>query len=160
MTQSSTIGRSLKTVSVIIAIVAIVSIVAVAYSGYAEFNTLVGLSNGTSKGLTERAVTNGTSETIYINASITNNGLLPIGLAFACDNIQPGVACESGSITVPPGQQGVLRIGLTVQNYSRFESGQVSLLVDGNFTFRLIPFATMQVSANLGPLVEPGGSQG
>lgn len=156
--ERSILNRSLRAVSLSIAVVAIISIAALAYSGYSEFGTVVGVANGSATGVSERTVVSGSTAVVYINATITNNGLLPIGLGFVCGNNQEGVDCFPGSVVVQPGDQGVLGFHLVVDNYTRFQSGGENLEVNGNFTFALIPFATMQVSTNLGSAVNFGGA--
>ena len=155
MIERTTAGRSLRAVSAAIAVVAIVSLFSVGYSAYRDSGTLIALSDG-SKSLSEETVMSAAGATVYFNATVPNGGLLPLEVTFACSTSEPGVTCTTGSVTVQPGEQGLLSFSLLISNYTQFRAEQSSLPLDGNFTFALIPFASMQAKVNIGSLTTGG----
>ena len=127
-----------------------VSVFAVAYSGYSEFGAVSVLAKG--GGVTETTVADGSMATEYFNTTVANGGLLPLSISFACGPTQAGITCNPGSVTVEPGQQEPLQFSLVFSNYSMYAQDPAALELKGNFTFQLVPFATMVVSAVVLPV--------
>lgn len=157
--EPSTVAPSLRAVSLAVTLVSIVAFSTMAYSAYADYSGVLGVlgqSSG-SPAIATRTVVQGTSATVYLNVTIPNDGLYPLGVGLSC--ISPGgsnqVSCSSASVTVPPGGQETLRFAMTVQNVNASSSSGIQ--AKGNLSLSLVPFASLNIVVDLGSLAAQGG---
>lgn len=155
-TEHTTAAGSLRAVALAITVVSIVTFVAVGYSAYSDVSGVISVSRSGSSAVTAKTVTSGNSATLYLNASIANGGLLPLKVSLSCQS-QPNITCTPGSLTLAPGQSGVLKFQLTIANATQFGSNPSSLHINGTLIAELVPFATLTVGVDLGSLLSGGG---
>ena len=144
--------------ALVITLVSIVTFSTVGYSAYAEVSYVLNTVNGgqPTSAVTAKTVVQGSTATVYLNATLANRGLYPITISLAClPAEESGIACTSPSITILPGQSQALRFVMTIENYSQSAAGV--LHVNGQVDVALVPFASVSVAVDLGTLIARGG---
>ena len=154
--EHTTAARSLRAVALAITLVSVVTFAAVGYSAYADVSSVLNVSQTGSPAISARTVTQGDTATVYVNVTISNEGLLPLEVAISCQG-GAGIACVTGSVTVPPGQRGTLTFQMTIEGASQFSSNPSALHINGTIRAELVPFAALSASLDLGSLFTPGG---
>ena len=155
-TERSTAARSLRAVALAITLVSVVTFSAVIYSAYTDVSSILNVSKQGSPAITARTVIQGSSATVYVNATLSNGGFFPLSVSLSCKSAQPNVTCTPGSISVAPGQSATLRFQMTVADISQISSS-TGLKVNGTLEASLVPFASVSVAFNLGSLYNGGG---
>jgi hypothetical protein len=155
--EHTTAARSLRAVSLAITLVSIVTFATVIYSAYAGYTTVLDISRSGTSAVSATTVVQGSSETLFLNATVPNKGLLPIQVNLSCAPSHTDVSCPSASLTVGPGQTRTLHFNMTVTNFAQYLSNPGGLHVNGTLTFELVPFAGLSVSVDLATLVHQGG---
>lgn len=145
---------ALRGVTIAIALLVIIVIGSVAYSAYEEYDVVRGLS-GNSSLVSSKGTVSGNTATVSINVTIPNNGLYPINVTIICNNANPNIDCPISQVSIPSGQQGVLRFRITVFNVQQYTAGNRS--IPGTFTATLEPFASISVGVDLGGYFRQGG---
>ncbi|MGP8124697.1 MAG: hypothetical protein ACLQEQ_02365 [Nitrososphaerales archaeon] len=157
--EPSILAHSLRVVALVIILVSLVTFSTVGYSVYTDVSSLTSTLGGGSptSAITAKTVIRGTAATFYLNVTLTNTGLYPIILSLVClPSAGSGIACTSPSIMVLPGEFQTLHFKMTVENYSQSAAG--GLHVDGQVGVVLEPFASMNLTVDLGALVARGGA--
>ena len=99
----------------------------------------------------------GSSEIVSINVTVPNRGLYTLKVTVTCDTTNSDVVCDPSSLSVPAGQQGVLRFKMTVLNAQEFASSG-DITINGTVTISLEPFVTLSIGVNLGGFIDAGGA--
>ncbi len=157
--EPSILAHSLRVVALVIVLVSLVTFATVGYSVYADVSSLTNTLGGGSptSAIAAKTVIQGSAAVVYLNVTLANTGLYPIILSLVClPQAGNGVACTSPSITVLPGQSQTLHFMMTVENYSRSAAG--GLHVDGRVGVALEPFASVNLTVDIGSLVARGGA--
>ena len=149
-------SSSLRAVALAITLVSVVTFSAVLYSAYADFNGIVNNVQSGSHNIIVTPVTSGDSATLYVNATIPNDGLLPLQVSIACTSTQPGVTCNQASMTVPPKLTGQLKFQVSVADISQLQNGLSGLQVNGTITAELVPFASISATIDVGSFLRQG----
>lgn len=156
--EPSILAHSLRAVVLVITLVSLVTFSTVGYSAYADVsNVLNAVKSGSpTSAITAETVVQGSAATVYLNVTLANKGVYPVILSLTClPPEKSGIACNSPSITVLPGQSQTLRFVMTVENYSQSAAG--GLHVDGQVQVTLWPCASVAVAVDLGTLAAKGG---
>ena len=140
-----------------ITLVVLVSFATVGYTVYADVSNVVNTVGGSAATslVTTTTVVQGSATVFYLNVTLTNTGLYPIIITLVCQSsagIQ--IVCTSPSVTVLPRQSQTLHFIMTAQNYSQSAAG--GLHVDGQMEVVLEPFASVNLTVDLGTLVARG----
>jgi hypothetical protein len=157
--EPSTAARSLRAASLVITVVSLVAFSTIAYSFYEDVTGVVGAlgSGSQTPSITSSTVVQGTSATIYVNATIPNRGLYPLAVGLTClpSNGSVTVTCADATVTVPPGQEQTLHFAMNLQNLN--PSGPNNISVAANVTLAIEPFVTFVISTRF---VSGGGQAG
>ena len=157
--EPSILAGSLRAVALVITLVVLVSFVTIGYTVYADVSNVVNAVGGGAPTslIAAKAVAQGSATVFYLNVTLANKGLYPVGLSLSClPPEESGITCTSPSITVPPGQSQTLQFTMTVQNYSQIAAG--GLHVEGQMVVSLEPFVSIAVAVDLGNLTMRGGA--
>jgi len=154
--ERSTAAGSLRAVALAITLVSVVTSAAVVYSAYADVSNVLTVSQKGSPAITAVTLVRGNSATVFVNASISNGGLLPLEVSLSCQALQPNVTCTPGSVSVAPGRSAVLKFQMTVADVTQISSA-TGLHVNGTLKASLVPFASLSVSTDFGSLYTAGG---
>jgi hypothetical protein len=155
--EPSISSSSLRAVALAITLVSVVTFSSVLYSAYADFNGIVNNVQTGSHNITVTPVTSGNSATLYVNATIPNDGLFPLTVSITCSSVQPGITCNQASITVPPKLAGELKFQVAVADVSELQNGLSGLHVNGTITAELVPFASISATIDVGSFLRQGG---
>ncbi len=157
--EPSPLGNSLRSVALVITLVSFVTFSTIGYSAYADLTNVLNTvhSGASSPAISSRTVIQGSAANVYLNVTLENGGLYPVALSLSCSpSAGSGTSCNSPTINVMPGQSQTLHFVMTLQNYS--QSLADGLQIDGQVQVSLEPFASVNVSVNLGSLIS-GGAQ-
>ena len=157
--EPSLIAHSFRALALVIMLVSLVAFSTVAYTAYADVsNVLDTVGNNThTAAISSRTVVEGSGATVYLNVTLSNKGLYPIELSMACLPASgSGIACTSPSVTILPGQSQTLHLVMTIASYSQVLGG--GLHVNGRVEAILEPFASINMTFDLGGLVAVGGA--
>ena len=157
--EPSILAHSLRVVALIIILVSLVTFTTVGYSVYADVSSLTNTLGGRSpnSAINAKTVVKGSAATVYLNVTLANTGLYPTHLSLIClPPVESGITCTSPSITVLPGKSQTLHFMMTVENYPQSAAG--GLHVDGQVEVALEPFASMNLTVDLGDLLARGGA--
>ncbi len=156
ITERSTAARSLRAVALVITLVSVVSFSALGYSAYSVASGLLGSLQQGSSSVTVKEVQNGSSATLYVNATVLNSGLFPLRLSASCNPAQSGITCSPASVTVSPGGSGQLRFQVRVDNTSSLQGGAVGLHVNSTIGAEIVPWASLNVTLDLSQFLNRG----
>lgn len=148
---------ALRAVSVTVALVVILVIGTVAYSAYEDYTAVRSELAGGSQQALGRAVLQGPSETVSINITVPNRGLYTLNVTVTCEYPGSNVVCDPSEVSVPAGQQGVLRFRMTVADVSQFENSG-NTRINGTVDISLEPFVSLSIGTDFGSFVSPGSS--
>jgi len=157
--EPSMLAHSLRSVALVITLVSLVTFSTVGYTAYSDVSNVLNTVSGGSptSAITTKIVVQGLAANVYLNVTLANSGLYPVVLSLVClPSNGSGITCTSPSITVLPGQSGTLRFTMTVENYSQVLTG--GLNIDGQVKVALEPFASINLTVNLGTLITEGGA--
>jgi len=153
-------GRSLRGVSLAITLLSLIIFSTLAYSAYEDTQGILKISANASATPAIVAVTsyNGTTATVKMNITLNNEGLYPLQFSVACVQTPGGfnATCSLPQATIQPGQSMTVSFTMTVDGVSQ-QSGVEGRPVEADFDVALQPFASLQISANLGGLVAGTG---
>jgi len=155
--EPSFLAHSLRALTLTITLVTLVALSTVGYTICVNVSDTLNLIGGNSRtpAITAETVIQDSTATFYLNVTFTNNGFYPVGLSLTC--IPPngsGIACDSPSIAVLPGQSKTLHFVMTEGNSTQ---GLVSHLhIDGMMEVTLKPFASIDLAVDLGSLISRG----
>ena len=105
---------ALRVVTIAIALIVIVIIGTVAYSAYEDYTVVRSELAGGSNQATAVVSPQGASETVSLNITLSNRGFYTLNVTVTCTYPSSNVVCQPASVSVPPGQDGVLRFRMTV----------------------------------------------
>ncbi len=148
----------MRAVSLAITLVSIVTFATVAYSAYSDYSGVIDISRAGTAAVTSKTVVQGTSATVYLNATIPNKGLLPIQVSIACSQNQSGITCLTANMTIGPGQVETVHFQMTIANFASLQSNPGGFHVNGTLKVELVPFASISASIDIGTLVHQGGA--
>ena len=146
---------ALRAVTVTITLIALLVVGAVAYSAYEDYSAVKAKLSPGSGGSSAQAVMQGTSEIISINVTIPNRGLFPLNVTVSCDRGDQNVVCQTGTVRVLPGQDGLLSFKMTVVDLARYSSSS-DKRINGTVAMSLDPFASLKVGVDLGGFAAVG----
>jgi len=156
LTDESTAGRSLRSVSIAITVLSIVVFSTIAYSAYQDSAEIINVSGSPSgtPAIIVSTVYHGTTAFVLVNITLRNDGLYPLVFAASCIRTPGGfnATCSLPSTTISPGQTTTVHLNVTVSGISP-TTGTGGKPIDADFMLALEPFISMQVTANLGGLV-------
>lgn len=156
--EKSIVAGALRAVSLAITVVSILTFATVAYSAYQDYSGVLDLSHTGTPAIESKSVVQGSSVTVFLNATIPNKGLLPLQASVGCAPGQPDVSCAPASMTVAPGEVGTLRFQITVTNFAQLMASPGGLHVNATWSFSLVSFAGFSASLDLGSLIHQGGA--
>jgi hypothetical protein len=148
--------KVLRAVSITITIIVILVIGSVVYSAYQDYTAFRSELGGGSQQVSGKAVLQGSSEIISINFTVPNMGLYALNVTVTCDQHSANVVCPPTQVTVPGGQQSMLRFRMTVLNVSQFVASG-NHRINGTVAIALVPFAAFSIGVDLGGFVKTGG---
>ena len=155
--EPSPAASSLRAAALAITAVVLIAFATIAYSFYADYTAVAGSlgPNGRPTGISSNTVVQGTSATVYINATIPNDGLYPLAVGISCfpSNGTITVTCSNQEVTVSPGDVQTLRFRMDLVNLSLTEPNNLS--VKANVTLAIEPFVTLVIGTRF---VSAGGS--
>jgi hypothetical protein len=135
----------------------ILAIGTVLYSAYEDYTAVrPELSGGSSQPIGS-ATLNGNTAVVSINFTIPNEGLYTLNVTLTCDNTNPNVVCQTGHVSVAPGERQVLRFKLTVVNVQQYYSTGEQR-INGTLTMAMEPFVSITIGTNLSGLVPQEGA--
>lgn len=148
---------ALRAVTITTAIIVILLVGTVTFSAYQDFSTIRSeLSSGPNQ-VKGSVVTNGNMAVASLNITVPNSGLYTLDVTLTCDNSNPNVVCNAAHVSVPAGQQGVLRFKMTILNIQQYQSSS-NHRVNGTVSAALRPFASITVVTDLSGLVNLKGA--
>jgi hypothetical protein len=156
--EPSTAARTLRAVSLVITLISILTFVTLAYSGYEDVAPLVqGASGGPPPIAVSPPQSNGQTSTIFVNVTLHNGGLYPIGVSIACSSQTNGTSCSDVAASVVPGQTQVIHFSVTTQNSNLGQGGSFPNIIV-SVQLSLVPFLTLSVTINPAALAGGGSS--
>jgi len=155
--ERTTAARSMRAVALAITLVSVVTFAAVGYSAYSDFNGFISNFRTGSTGISARTVAQGQAATLYVNATVPNDGLFPLSVSISCTAPPAGVTCTSSSLTIPPSTSGVLRFQISIANVTELQNA-AGLHLNGTAVAGLVPFASISITVDLGSFLTGGGS--
>jgi hypothetical protein len=147
--------RVIKGISIAISLIVILVLGTVGYSAYQDYNAVKAELGGTSPQATGRAVMQGSSEIVSINITVPNRGLYALNVSVTCTP-QSNVVCSPTEVSVPAGEQGVLRFRMTIVDLAQYVSSN-NHRIDGTLAVKLVPLASLAIGVDLGGFVQKGG---
>ena len=147
--------KVIRGVSIAITLTLILVLGTVAYSAYQDWNAVKSELSGPSPQATGKAVMQGPSEVVSINITVPNRGLYTLNVTVSCTP-QPNIVCSPAQVSVPAGEQGILRFKMTVVDIAQYTSSS-NHRIDGTVAIQLVPFASLGVGVDLGGFVHQGG---
>jgi len=157
--EPSILSHSLRAVALVITLVSLVTFATVGYSVYAVASNVTNTLGGSSHtpAITAKVVVSGSVATAYLNVTLTNNGFYPIALSLDCSPpAGSGISCTNSLVRIDPGQTQTLNFAMTVENYSQYAPEGIH--VDGLVQATLEPFASVNMTVDLGTLLTRGGA--
>jgi hypothetical protein len=148
---------ALRAVTIAIALIVVLAIGTVAYSAYEDYTVVRSELAGGSNQAVALVSRQGNSETVSLNITLSNSGLYTLNVGVSCSYPTSNVVCQPSSVSVAPGQQGVLRFRMMVADLSQFESSG-DKVVNGTVTVSLQPFVTLTLGTDFGSAVNGGGA--
>jgi len=148
---------ALRGVTATIAVIVILVMGTVFYSAYEDYTGVRPYLGGGALQSPGRITILGSSEIVSINVTVPNRGLYTLNVTVTCKAPSSSVVCDPSNLSVPAGQQGVLRFKMTVLNTQEFASSSDST-INGTVTISLEPFATLSIGVNLGGFINAGGA--
>jgi hypothetical protein len=130
-------------VSIAISLIVILVLGTVAYSAYEDYNAVKAELTGASPQATGRAVMQGSSEIVSINITVPNKGLYTLNVSVTCPP-QANVVCSPSKVSVPAGEQGMLRFRMTVVDLAKFVSSN-NHRIDGTLAIKMVPLASLDI---------------
>jgi hypothetical protein len=94
---------------------------------------------------------------VSIDFTIPNQGLYTLNVTLTCDNSNPNVVCQTGHVSVQPGQEQVLQFKLTVANVQEYYSSS-DHRINGTLTMAMGPFVSLTIGTDLSSLVPQEGA--
>jgi hypothetical protein len=156
MKQKTPAGLKVITgISIAITLIVLLVLGTVAYSAYEDYNAVKTELTGASPKATGRAVMQGSSEIVSINITVPNRGLYTLNVSVSCAQ-QSNVVCSPAQVSVPAGQEGMLRFQMTVVDLAQFVSSN-NHRIDGTVAIKMVPLASLALGVDLGSFVQKGG---
>ena len=147
---------ALRGVTIAIALIVVVVIGTVAYSAYQDYTAVRSELTGGSNQAQGRGVLNGNTYTVSINITVPNSGLYTLDVSISCDTVNPNISCSPAHVSVPGGQEQVLRFKMTVFDVKGYlASGDRT--INGTVAIGLEPFANLNIGVDLSGYVQTGG---
>jgi hypothetical protein len=143
-------------ISIAISLIVVLVLGTVAYSAYEDYNAVKTELTGPSPQATGKAVMQGSSEVVSINITVPNRGLYTLNVSVTCTP-QANVVCSPTEVSVPAGNQGILRFRMTVVDLAKFVSSN-NHRINGTLAIKMVPLASLDVGVDLGSFVQNGGS--
>jgi hypothetical protein len=146
----------LRGITVTVAVVVILVAGTVAYSAYEDYTAVRSELTAGPQQAVGRAIIQGSSETVSINITVPNRGLYTLNVTVSCDYPTSNVVCQPSQVSVPAGQEGVLRFKMTVADVMQFEDSG-STKINGTVAVRMEPFVSLLIGTDFGEFVSTGG---
>jgi hypothetical protein len=147
--------KVIRGVSIAITLTLILVLGTVFYSAYQDYNAVRSELSGPSPQATGKAVMQGSSEIVSINITVPNRGLYTLNVTVSCTH-QSNIVCSPSGVSVPAGEQGILRFRMTVVDIAQYASSS-NHRIDGTVAIQMVPFASLGVGVDLGGFVHQGG---
>jgi hypothetical protein len=149
--------KIIRTVTIVITLVVLAVVGSVIYSAYQGYNVALNEFKG-GQGITSTTSQQGLAQVATVNVTIPNKGLYDLNVTISCPSPQQGsnAYCQSGTMVVPPGQQGVLTFHVVVQDLSAFLGGNRE--INATVSIALVPYASLSFVVNLGNYLKQGGA--
>ena len=147
--------KAIRVVSIGITLTLVLVLGTVFYSAYQDWSAVRSELSGPSPQATGSAVMQGPSEIVSINITVPNRGLYALNVTVSCTP-QTNIVCSPSGISVPAGEQGILRFRMTVVDIARFASSS-NHRIDGTVAIQMVPFARVGIGVDLGGFVRQGG---
>lgn len=129
----------------------------VGFSAYQDYEAVRPEFQQGSSQVQAQAAPYGTSgATVSLNITIPNKGLYTLNVTLTCDHSNPEVVCTTASVSVPPGQQQVLRFVMKVLSVQAYQASN-DHRINGTVIMALEPFASVTINTDLSGLVPGGG---
>ncbi len=149
---------ALRGVTIAIAIMVLLVVGTVVYSAYEDYSAVrPEFSPGSSQVQATATPYGSAGETVSVTVTVPNGGLYTLDVTLTCDNPSPNISCTEGHVSVPPGQQQVLRFTLTVLNLQQYLSSS-DRRINGTVAMALEPFVSLSIATDLSGLVPAGGA--
>jgi hypothetical protein len=146
---------ALRAVSIVLTLVVILVIGTVGYSAYEDYTAVRAELSGGSQQAVGSAVLQGQSEIVSLNITVPNQGLYALNVTVVCGPQREAVVCQPSEVVVTPGEHGVLRFRMTVENLSQFEASS-DHRINGTVIISMMPFASVSIGTDFGGFVSPG----
>jgi hypothetical protein len=146
----------LRAITATVAVVVILVAGTVAYSAYEDYTAVRAEFTAGTQQAVGRATIQGSSETVSINITIPNRGLYTLSVTVTCDYPTSNVVCQPSQVSVPAGQEGVLRFKMTVADVMQFEDSG-STRINGTVAVGMEPFVSLLIGTDFGGFVSTGG---
>ena len=128
----------------------------VAYSAYEDYSAVKPEFTAGSGQAVAGATQSGNTAVVSINFTVPNAGLYPLNVTLTCDNSNPYVVCTPGHVSVPPGQQQVLRFKMKITDIQAYLASS-DRRINGTVSMGLEPLVSLSVATDLSGLVRVGG---
>jgi hypothetical protein len=150
--------KVIRAVTISIAIVVVLVVGSVVYSGYAEYRSVTSEFKQGQGGVVGETV-QGAGAVFSANITIPDQGVYPITATISCGQSESSfnVYCQPASVTVQPGQTGVLRLQIHVQDLTAYENS-ANRRVNGTLAINMPPFVSLAVATDLSSLIQQGGA--
>lgn len=148
---------ALRAVTIIVALLVLLVVGSVGYSAYEDYTAVRSELAGGSQQAVGAAVRQGSSEVVSINITVPNRGLYTLNVTLTCDYPTSNVVCQTASVSVPPGQEGVLRFRMTVVDVVTFANSP-DQSINGTVAVEMQPFVKLIIGTNFGGFVNTGGA--
>lgn len=140
-----------------IALVVVLVVGTVAYSAYQDYSAVrPEFQAGSNQVKASEAPYGSSGETVSINVTVPNGGIYTLNVTLTCNDSDPNVICTPGHVSVPAGQQEVLRFKLTIINVQQYLASS-DRRINGTVSMGLGPFVSLSIGTDLSGLVPTGG---
>jgi hypothetical protein len=144
---------ALRAVTVTLSIIVILVVGTVVYSAYKDFSTIRSELASGSNQVQRGVVQSGNSAVASLNITVSNSGLYTLDVTLNCDRSNPNVVCTAAHVSVPAGEQGVLRFKMTILSIQQYQASG-NRRINGTVSAALEPFASITVVTDLSGLVK------
>ncbi len=156
--RTPTGSKVLRTVSITISLISFLVLGTVVYSAYTDYKAVQTEFGGTSgQRPTLKITMRGVAEVFSLNVTVPNKGVYALTVSLSCDIPSPNIICAPATVTVPAGQEKVLRFQMTINDYSQYlASGNKR--INGTVGIEMLPFVTLSIGTDLGSLASQGSA--
>ncbi len=144
--------KVLRTVSIAISLISFLVLGTVVYSAYTDYKAVQTEFGGTGgQRPTLKITMQGVAEVFSLNVTVPNRGVYALTVSLSCDSPSPNIICDPATVTVPAGQEKVLRFQMTINDYAQYLASG-NRRINGTVGIQMLPFVTLSIGTDLGSL--------